>query len=121
MYILFATLFVKHFLFDFLWQTPYMLRKSAKKGWFLPLTLHAAAHALATFVILIFFADAAFAILVSVSEFIIHWAIDYWKAQKVKVDFNSRAFWNYLGADQLFHNLTYLAIIFWYSLYMAGI
>jgi len=120
MYLLLALLFVKHFLFDFYWQTPYMLRKSAEKGWRLPLTLHVTTHAAATFFILLFFMDLPTALVIAVSEFIIHWSIDYWKAQKAKAEFNSRAFWNYLGLDQMFHNLTYLLIIFWYSLYMAA-
>lgn len=124
MYLLLALLFIKHFLCDFPLQTSWMLRKGAKKGWILPLTAHAAIHGWATFMILIFMtvaADPAFALLMGFADFAVHWMIDYWKARKAKADFNSRAFWNYLGLDQLLHNLTYLAIIFWYSLYMAGI
>ncbi len=120
MYLLLALLFIKHFLFDFYWQTTYMLRKAAPNGWILPLTLHVTTHAAATFFIVLLFSDFGFSFLVAISEFIIHWIIDYWKAQKAKAEFNSRAFWNYLGLDQMFHNLTYLLIIFWYSLYMAG-
>lgn len=121
MYLLLALLFIKHFLCDFYWQTPYMLKKAAAKGWFWPLTLHVAVHAVVTFVIMLLFTDAAFALIMFAAEFAIHWAIDYWKAQKAKAEFNSRAFWNYLGLDQMLHNMTYLAMIFWYSLYMAGI
>lgn len=120
MYLLLALLFIKHFLCDFYWQTPYMLKKSSPTGWFWPLTLHVATHSAVTLVIMLFFTDLPFAIVIAIAEFALHWAIDYWKAQKAKADFNSRAFWNYLGIDQMFHNMTYLAILFWYSLYMAG-
>lgn len=120
MYLLLALLFVKHFLCDYPLQTPYMLRKVRPKGWFVPLTSHAFVHAFFTFCILLLFTDIVFAFLIFIAEFCAHWAIDYWKAQRARAEFGSRQFWNYLGLDQMLHNLTYLAIIFCYSLYMAG-
>jgi Protein of unknown function (DUF3307). len=124
MYLLLALLFIKHFACDYPFQTPWMLQKSAKKGWFAPLTCHALVHGWATYMIIIFMSvagDPAFALLMGLLDFSAHWAIDYWKAQKTSAEFGSRKFWTYLGLDQLLHNLTYLAIIFCYSLYMVGI
>lgn len=124
MYLLLALLFIKHFACDYPFQTPWMLNKSAKKGWAFPLTIHAALHGWMTYMIVVFMtvaADPVFALLMGLIDFCAHWAIDYWKAQRTSAEFGSRKFWNYLGLDQLFHNLTYLAIIFCYSLYMVGI
>ena len=124
MYLLLALLFIKHFACDYPFQTPWMLNKSAKKGWLAPLTAHAAVHGWATYMIVLFITfavDPAFAILLGAIDFAAHWIIDYWKAQRTSVAFGSRKFWNLLGFDQLLHNLTYLAIIFLYSLYMVGI
>lgn len=119
MYLLLALLFIKHFLCDYPLQTSWMLRKSHPTEWFWPLTTHAAFHAGFTLVILLFFTNVPFALSVALLEFSAHWNIDYAKAQYSKAKFGSTAFWNHLGLDQLFHNLTYLAIIFAYSLYMA--
>jgi hypothetical protein len=113
-------LLIKHFLLDFPFQTPYMLRKSQPTGWFFPLFLHAAAHGAATFILLLFFAPTL-AIPLALAEGVVHFGIDYWKAQKAKAEFASAKFWTYLGLDQLFHNLTYVAIIFIVSLYMTGL
>lgn len=123
MYILLALLFIKHFLCDYPFQTLWMLNKSAKTGWFFPLTAHAAVHGWATYMILIFMStgDPGFALLLGLLDFTAHWVIDYWKAQRTSAEFGSRRFWNLLGFDQLLHNLTYLAIILLYSLYMVGI
>lgn len=121
MYILFALLFAKHFALDYPLQTPWMLRKSDRTGWLAPLTAHAWGHAFFTGVILLLFSDLEFAVAMMVVDFVAHWSIDYWKAQRTSSEFGSPAFWNYLGLDQLFHNLTYLAIIFMYSLYMTGL
>ena len=124
MYLLLALLFIKHFACDYPFQTLWMLNKSAKKGWLAPLTAHAAVHGWATYMIVLFMTfavDPAFAILLGAIDFAAHWIIDYWKAQRTSAEFGSRKFWNLLGFDQLLHNLTYLAIIFLYSLYMVGI
>lgn len=121
MYILLALLFIKHFACDYPLQTPWMLKKAAKTGWVLPLTSHASLHAICTLIIVSLFTGPDFAFLMAILDFAAHWAIDYWKAQRTSAEFGSRKFWTYLGMDQLFHNLTYLAIIFCYSLYMVGI
>ncbi|EDL3592086.1 DUF3307 domain-containing protein [Salmonella enterica subsp. enterica serovar Newport] len=124
MYLLLALLFVKHFACDYPLQSQWMLQKAAKKGWAFPLTAHAALHGWFTFFIvnmMMLAGDPGFALLMGLADFCAHWAIDYWKAQRTSAEFGSRRFWNLLGFDQLLHNLTYLAIIFCYSLYMAGI
>lgn len=124
MYIILALLLIKHFLCDYPLQSPWMLRKSAEKGWLAPLSAHAYAHAFGTYIVFLIvggFADPTFAVWMMGLDFLAHWLIDFWKARLTRPEFGSRAFWNYLGLDQLLHNLTYLAMIFLYSLYTAGI
>lgn len=121
MLLLLILLLTKHFLLDFPFQTPYMLRKSQPTGWFIPLLSHAGAHALATTVLLLLFVPAEFALLIGLAEFTAHYTIDYWKARKAKAEFGSAKFWTYLGLDQLLHNFTYIAIIFLVNLYMTGL
>lgn len=115
---LFIAFFIKHFLADYPLQTKYMLRKSMLVGWKLPLTVHSLVHAGFTYIILITaVAIGAFQIslLTILSlillEFVLHFAIDWWKAQKCRYSASETKFWVALGADQLFHYLTYALII----------
>lgn len=120
--ILLTLLFIKHYLCDYPMQSSWMLTKSAKTGWTLPLTAHAALHGWFTFMIVNIMTlcqDPGLALLFGFADFCAHWAIDYWKAQLTSAEFGSRRFWNYLGLDQLLHSLTYISISFVFSLYMA--
>ena len=105
-------LLIKHFLADCVLQTQYMLGKGKREGWVLPLLAHCEVHAALTLAVLVAFGvDFAFAI--AMAEGAAHFAIDRIKAHP---DLGGRwtpaqpQFWWALGADQLAHNLCYLAI-----------
>ncbi|QXV85134.1 hypothetical protein bas27_0064 [Escherichia phage TrudiGerster] len=109
--LLFVIFFLKHFMADYPLQTPYMLRKTHKIGWKLPLLTHSLVHAVLTFAILILFTSLGMAIALAIMELILHFIIDYWKAQRCKYAISDAKFWIALGFDQLLHYLTYALII----------
>jgi hypothetical protein len=109
-YILIALL-VKHFIADFPLQTPYMLGKSKRNGWAVPLLAHSAVHGAFTLAILLVAAPSLWSL--ALVEVVAHFGIDRLKAHP---DLGGRwnpsqpQFWWALGADQLAHNLCYVAI-----------
>lgn len=116
---LFVLFFVKHFLADYPLQTEYMLRKSGHiYPWITPLLAHCAVHAVLTYIVLTFvvalglFTIPLTGVLALVlMEFVAHFFIDAWKARLCNSKPNQTAFWIALGADQMFHYLTYALII----------
>lgn len=105
---------IKHFIWDFWYQPPYMLQN---KGTFLHLggIAHSGLHAKTTFLILIFFTDVKIATILSIAEFFLHYVIDWAKMNINRVKGWTAAnteFWQLIGFDQLLHQLTYLLIIF---------
>lgn len=116
--LLFVLFFVKHFLADYPLQTEYMLRKSRAYGWKLPLFMHSLVHAAMTYIILmtvvslgLFSVTWGVILALVFIELVAHFLIDAWKARLCKSKPNESAFWIALGADQLFHYLTYALII----------
>jgi hypothetical protein len=111
--VLFALLLVKHFVCDFVLQTPWQIAQKGVYG--APGGLvHSGIHIAGTLVALIAVATPISTIVtVLIVEFIVHYHIDWGKEQTVR-RLNWRAgarFWNSIGFDQLLHGLTYLAIV----------
>ena len=112
---LLSLLTVKHFIWDFAYQPPYMWQN---KGTFLHPggILHSGLHAVTTFIILTFFmVHPLGALILALGEFIVHYAMDY-----VKMNTNKKygwgatthnEFWVLTGFDQLVHMFTYIAIL----------
>jgi hypothetical protein len=109
-----AVLLVKHCLFDFVLQTRFQLANKHVYGHQAGL-LHAAAHALGTTPIFLIMAPtplAAAAILGG--EFASHYHIDWAKAallRRAAWSSADRWYWALFGADQLTHQLIYLAMV----------
>jgi hypothetical protein len=106
---------VKHFLVDFVYQTPYMY---LNKGTYLHPggILHAFLHGWWTFWIVLALFPFPAAVGAACFDMFIHYHIDW-----AKVNINkkygwkpdtSEWFWILLGLDQLLHTLTYISI-FW--------
>lgn len=114
--ILLALFGIKHFLADFLWQTPKMLSEKGTYGASGGLE-HAGCHAICTSVILfcVFPWDLGahtFAILLGGLDGVIHYHIDWAKTNLCRgLTPADRKFWIWLGADQGLHYLTYILII----------
>jgi hypothetical protein len=110
---LLALLMVKHFVCDFVMQTPWQIAQKGVYG--APGGLaHSGIHVLGTLVALAAVLTPFRVILpVLIAEFVVHYHIDWGKEQTVR-RLNWRhgnRFWNAIGFDQLLHGLTYLAIV----------
>lgn len=106
---------LKHFLCDFVLQTPFQFRNKGSYG-HPGGVLHAGLHVLGTIPVLVLFAPRfGLAAAIIAGEFLIHYHIDWTKElvnRRMELDPNGGAsFWIALGADQLLHQLTYVGII----------
>lgn len=112
-----ALLQCKHFYADFVLQT-YL--QTVKKGvWLNPIGIsHSLEHGICTLIALLLFCffvpvSAAVMALITLVEITIHYIIDYSKVRYGSKDQSKPIFWTQFGLDQLAHQLTYLAMI-WY-------
>ncbi len=104
---------IKHFFCDFPFQTLYMLRY---KGTYLhPGGLaHAGVHCLGT-IAAFFVVTPTFALGLGIlaAEFVVHYHLD-WLKEQINRRFGYTAakaqFWWAIGADQMVHHLTYIAL-----------
>ena len=103
-------LFVKHFYVDFVMQTKEQIRD---KGIYLNWEgiTHSVYHGIGTFVIFFVISDVGTALAVGLVDLIIHYHIDWAKTNIIKHgNYTSKdpMYWNWFGADQLAHSLTYV-------------
>jgi uncharacterized paraquat-inducible protein A len=115
---LLALLLVKHFICDFVLQTPWQISQKGIYG--APGGLvHSGIHILGTLsVLLVLAAPVKIVLTILVVEFIVHYHIDWGKEQAVRrMKWSGGArFWNAIGLDQLLHGLTYVVI----AVYVTG-
>ena len=103
---------LKHFIVDFLLQTPYQfLNKGVYGHW--GGIVHSGLHGFFTFIVMLMISPTS-AIIAAIIDILVHYHIDWAKvnitqSMKWKPDTNPE-FWWLLGLDQLFHYLTYLGI-----------
>ncbi len=111
--VLLGLLQVKHMFADFFLQTPRML---AGRGQYFHLgrAEHVTVHMLGTAVAFaVLSAPLAFAIIVCIGEWIVHFHIDYGKARYNEIKNlkpTQASFWWAMGADQALHQMTYLVM-----------
>jgi hypothetical protein len=114
-FLLLIGLNVKHFIADYLLQFPRMI---AGKGNFRMAGgyLHAAIHVFGTACVLWLLAVTPQLIVAIVfAEFVIHYILDFAKVHysaEISSSERPRAFWALNGLDQLLHQLTYVAIVY---------
>ena len=109
---LFIVFQTKHFITDFLLQTPYMLRKERLSGWVLPLLSHALVHALFTLGIILVVNKSLWWL--AIVDLVVHFSVDRIKASPHLLNrfkISEKYFWWVLGADQMSHHLTHYWII----------
>ena len=137
-FVLFLLLLWKHLMFDFVFQTEYMLR-SKGKYFHVGGINHSLLHIVATYLILIIWNVSSASnyilyggihlkgvpisfssiVLLVLCEFIVHYHTDYFKAKLsirnnlTPIGDNRKIFWALTGFDQWVHNTTYLCIV-WY-------
>lgn len=104
---------LKHFLCDFVLQTPYQFMNKGKYGHPGGI-IHAGLHALTSTPIFYFIRPGwAVAIAIVIGEFLVHYHIDWSKEQTVKrnrLKFPQAEYWWTFGADQGLHQITYLGM-----------
>lgn len=104
----------KHFLADFVLQTPYMLQSRSVYGSPGGI-LHALVHALGSaLVFLCVPVSIGWLLALIVGEVVVHYHIDWLKdkiSTKMKLTSENRDFWIAHGVDQLLHQATYVAMI----------
>jgi len=111
---------LKHFVCDFVTQTPYQMRYKGTYGHPGGL-VHAGLHVIGTAAVLIVLNVATrlqmpVTLLVALlaAEFVLHYHIDWGKEQVVKpfVEKQGAAYWAIFGFDQFLHQATYVAIAY---------
>lgn len=106
---------VKHFVFDWLLQTPYEIAHKGIYGHLGGIT-HSAKHSFGSVMVMLAFGvDLNLTLMLAFAEFLAHYHIDWAKQQLVKrlsLTHENRAFWWFIGGDQLLHQLTYVAMAF---------
>lgn len=109
--ILLALFGIKHFLADFLWQFPFMLRDKGIYG-AIGGAHHALLHGILTLFVVIGFVPAEDAVMLGLIDTAVHYHIDWVKTNLSQgLTSADRAFWIWFGLDQALHYLTYIAII----------
>ena len=106
---------VKHYVADYFMQPGWMLAGKGdmrKPGGYVHAAVHAALTGLVLFICQIPVATVG---LVVLAEFVLHYLLDFAKihySRNAHVDRQPALFWALHGIDQLFHQLTYAAIIY---------
>jgi len=110
---------IKHWYADFMIQT---YEQTVKKGiYFDPIGMsHSLDHAYGTAVVLLLFnifhpLSIVSVVLVTVLEVLAHYHIDWFKVKFGSKDLTKPIFWCQFGMDQLAHQATYIAAV-WYLL-----
>jgi hypothetical protein len=113
-FILLALLFIKHWYIDFVNQTN---EEVAGKGIYGNAhgLMHSIKHGVATTAIFCAFTgDFTYSVIIGILDFVLHYHIDWAKMninKRFKYTIEMPQFWAWLGADQLAHSLTYLALV----------
>lgn len=113
-FLLLAILLAKHYVFDFVLQTPYMFLNKGKYGHPGGI-LHAGLHALGSVAAIVVLPPSLLiAVAIVIGEFVVHYHIDWTKEQfehRLKLSPSGSGHFILLGLDQLLHQLTYLGIV----------
>jgi hypothetical protein len=107
---LFLAFAVKHFVCDFPLQTAAMLRSKGQYGHPSGI-LHALIHGAGTLIVAFAFGLPWW---IAAADAVIHYHLDWGKNQvthRLKLSPVDDAFWWFLGADQLAHQMTYLGLV----------
>lgn len=120
--VLLALLTVKHFLADFVFQTQNMVDTKGTYGAFGGLH-HAFIHGMFTaFVLLPIIPQTIVILQLAFVDAFLHYHID-WAKMRIGAKYQytpaDKAFWFWIGLDQLLHYLTYILITAWVFLIIA--
>ena len=106
---------LKHFVADYLLQTGWMIAGKGDLRAFGGYA-HAGVHLIGSAIVFIVVGNGLVAsILILAAEFVVHYGLDFAKAyygRGVSAETNTQLFWAQHGFDQLMHQLTYAAMIY---------
>jgi hypothetical protein len=109
----FAWLQIKHFIFDYLLQTPFQFRNKGTYG-HLGGVLHSGMQALGTIPAFFIIPPGwPLGVAIVIGEFIVHYHVDWTKEQtlrRMNLTTTDGWYWRIYGIDQLAHQLTYVVI-----------
>jgi hypothetical protein len=109
----FAWLEFKHFIFDYVLQTPFQFRNKGTYGHPGGI-LHSGLHALGTIpALFIIWPGWLWAVIIIIGEFVIHYHVDWSKEQslrRMKLTTTDKWYWRIYGMDQFAHQATYVLI-----------
>ncbi len=109
----FTWLQIKHFIFDYVLQTPFQFRNKGTYG-HVGGVLHSSMQALGTLpAFLILPPGWLLGVIIVIGEFVIHYHVDWSKEQtlrRMKLTTTDAWYWRIYGLDQLAHQLTYVLI-----------
>ena len=118
-----AGLQVKHFLGDFVLQTPYILNNRWRYGHPGGL-LHSAIHvALSAVVLAVAGTPGGVLVALLLFEAVVHYHTDWAKdnfTRSRELTPARHAYWMAMGADQALHQVTYLAMVWYWALAVAA-
>jgi fucose permease len=104
---------IKHYVCDFILQRPYQYLNKGKYGHPGGI-IHAGLHIIATCLLFVLITPSVkLGVAIIVGEFVVHYHIDWLKEQVMKRtgwQTTDNGYWWALGADQLLHQLSYVAI-----------
>lgn len=104
-------LFVKHFAFDYPFQTQSEITNKGIYGNLRGMT-HSLKHGLGSSLVLFLFTPPLVALSLGLIDFVSHYHIDWIKVQLTKkAQPMSKKWWVLFGLDQLAHSLVYVAIV----------
>lgn len=115
--LLLTALFVKHWFADFVVQFDYMVLEKGTYGADGGIH-HSLIHALLTWGIVGYWCGTYAGVMLATVDFVTHYHIDWLKmniSRWRKLTIRDWEFWMWLGADQLAHSLTYIAMVLWLS------
>ncbi len=109
----FLWLEIKHFIFDYVVQTPFQFRNKGTYGHPGGI-LHSGLQALGTIPAFFILPPGwPMAVIVVIGEFVVHYHVDWSKEQslrRMKLTTTDAWYWRIYGIDQLAHQLTYVVI-----------
>jgi hypothetical protein len=109
----FAVFQLKHYICDYVLQTPYQFQNKGTyghPGGF----VHAGLHAIGTIAAFLVIPPGwGLGVAIIVGEFLIHYHVDWtkeWAQRRWQLTTSDGGYWRVYGADQLAHQITYVAI-----------
>lgn len=118
LFVLLALLFIKHWVADFVVQYQYMVEQKGTYGAEGGIH-HSLIHSVLTWLVMYaLFQNTFIAVFTALFDGLVHYHIDWLKMNINRwrgITIQDEEFWVWLGADQLAHSLTYVAMVYWVS------